>query len=88
MHLSVHLENGQCVYFTEENTLKIAADSPNTTLAAFYKLCATDEFSKTLLYQKVPQYYIWNQSIKKFYRRKRGLRHSSMAGIFSTGTLG
>ncbi|XP_063909244.1 uncharacterized protein LOC135126934 [Zophobas morio] len=61
MHLSVHLENGQRVYFTEGN-------APQR--------------------HEVPQYYTWNQSTKKFCRRKRGARHSSIAGIFSTGVLG
>ena len=88
MHLSVHLENGQRVYFTEENAPQRAADPPNTTLTAFFQLCATDEFAKTLLYHEVPHYYTWNQSTKKFCRRKRGARHSSIPGIFSTGALG
>ncbi|XP_076301782.1 uncharacterized protein LOC143219860 [Lasioglossum baleicum] len=87
IHISVHLENGQRVYFTEENAPQRAADPPNTTLTAFFQLCATDEFAKTLLYHEVPQYYTWNQSTKKFYRRKRGARHSSIAGIFFSGTL-
>ncbi|XP_063924468.1 uncharacterized protein LOC135138427 [Zophobas morio] len=69
MHLSVHLENGQRVYFTEDNAPQRVADPPNTTLTAFFQLCATDEFAKTLI-------------------RKRGARHSSIAGIFSTGALG
>ncbi|XP_076299883.1 uncharacterized protein LOC143218539 [Lasioglossum baleicum] len=55
IHLSVHLENGQRVYFTEENAAQRAADPPNTTLTAFFQLCATDEFAKTLLYHEVPQ---------------------------------
>lgn len=88
MHLSVHLENGQRVYFTEENAPQRAVDPPNTTLTAFFQLCATDDFAKMLLYHEVPHYYTWNQSTKKFCRRKRGARHSSIDGIFSTGTLG
>ncbi|XP_063901249.1 uncharacterized protein LOC135120859 [Zophobas morio] len=88
MHLSVHLENGQRVYFTVDNAPQRVADPPNTTLTAFFQLCATDEFAKILMYHEVPQYYTWNQSTKKFCRRKRGARHSSIAGIFSTGALG
>ncbi|XP_063906157.1 uncharacterized protein LOC135124864 [Zophobas morio] len=77
MHLSVH-----------HNAPQRVADPPNTTLTAFFQLCATDEFAKTLMYHEVPQFYTWNQSTKKFCRRKRGARHSSIAGIFSTGALG
>jgi len=36
MHLSVHLENGQRVYFTEENAPQRAANPPNTTLTVFF----------------------------------------------------
>lgn len=87
-HLSVHLENGQRVYFTEENAAQKAMNPPNTTLTAFFNLCATDKFAKTLLYNEVPQFYTWNQSTKQFYRRKQGIKHPSVAGIFSTSALG
>ncbi|XP_074096810.1 ATP-dependent DNA helicase pif1-like [Cotesia typhae] len=60
----------------------------NTTLTAFFNLCATDKFAKTLLYNEVPQFYTWNQSTKQFYRRKQGIKHPSVAGIFSTSALG
>ncbi|CAH2216048.1 jg24069, partial [Pararge aegeria aegeria] len=88
IHLSVHLENGQRIYFTEENAFQRAMDPPNTTLTAFFQLCTADEFAKTLLYNEVPQYYTWNQSKKQFCRRKRGTKHPSVAGIFSTSALG
>ncbi|XP_044597781.1 uncharacterized protein LOC123274285, partial [Cotesia glomerata] len=58
-HLSVHLENGQRIYFTEENAFQKAMDPPNTTLTAFFPVI-----------------------------RKRGTKHPSVAGIFSTGALG
>jgi hypothetical protein len=37
VHLSVHLENGQRVYFTSENAEERAAQPPNTTLTAFFQ---------------------------------------------------
>ncbi|XP_055306971.1 uncharacterized protein LOC129571224 [Sitodiplosis mosellana] len=70
-HLAVHLENGQRVYFTPENARARVDSPPATTLTAFFKLCETDEFAKTLLYSEVPQYYTW-QSNKTFQRRVRG----------------
>ncbi|XP_054290927.1 uncharacterized protein LOC129005912 [Macrosteles quadrilineatus] len=88
MHLSVHLENGQRVYFTEENVAQRAVDPPNTTLTAFFELCRADEFAKTLLYHEVPHYYTWNPRTKKFCKRKRGVHHPEVDGIYSTGTLG
>uniref|UniRef100_UPI00358F20A2 uncharacterized protein n=1 Tax=Myxine glutinosa TaxID=7769 RepID=UPI00358F20A2 len=60
VHLSVHLENGQRVYFTEGNARQKAAEPPSsTTLTAFFQLCQQDEFAKTLIYNEVPQYYTW-----------------------------
>ncbi|UYV74100.1 hypothetical protein LAZ67_11002115 [Cordylochernes scorpioides] len=57
VHLSVHLENGQRVYFTEESAAQRAENPPNTTLTAFFQLCASDTFAATLLYHEVPTYY-------------------------------
>ncbi|UYV67668.1 hypothetical protein LAZ67_5001525, partial [Cordylochernes scorpioides] len=88
VHLSVHLENGQRVYFTEESAAQRAENPPNTTLTAFFQLCASDTFAATLLYHEVPTYYTWNQSTKKWQRRKQGMLHSSMVQVFSTGALG
>ncbi|KIH55918.1 hypothetical protein ANCDUO_13912 [Ancylostoma duodenale] len=39
VHLSVHLENGQRVYFIADNAEERAANPPNTTLTAFFLLC-------------------------------------------------
>jgi len=68
IHLAVHLENGQRVFFTQHNVNDIVNNPRDTTLTAFFKLCAKDEFAKTITYDKVPNYYTWNQSIKNFQR--------------------
>ncbi|XP_071579754.1 uncharacterized protein [Temnothorax nylanderi] len=70
VHLSVHLENGQRVYFTERNLQQVIENPPQTTLTAFFALCAVDKFAQTLLYHQVPAYYKWSN--KKWQRRKRG----------------
>ena len=44
VHLAVHLENGQRVYFTEDNLLDRVDEPPNTTLTAFFVLCQKDDF--------------------------------------------
>ncbi|KIH53763.1 hypothetical protein ANCDUO_16097, partial [Ancylostoma duodenale] len=72
VHLSVHLENGQRVYFTADNAEERAANPPNTTLTAFFLLCQQDSFARTLLYPEVPKYYTWNASRKVFCKRKQG----------------
>jgi hypothetical protein len=38
VHLSVHPENGQHVYFTADNCQEKAAEPPNTTLTGFFRL--------------------------------------------------
>ncbi|GFW18545.1 ATP-dependent DNA helicase [Trichonephila clavipes] len=57
IHLAVHLENGQRVYFTADNVRARALVPPATTLTAFYSLCQDDIFAKTLLYSEVPKFY-------------------------------
>ncbi|UYV84577.1 hypothetical protein LAZ67_X002675 [Cordylochernes scorpioides] len=88
VHLSVHLENGQRVYFTNANARTVAAAPPNTTLTAFFQLCQQDPFAKNLLYSEVPRYYTWNASRKSFCRRKQGTSVPEHEGIFASEALG
>ncbi len=85
-HLAVHLENGQRVYFTEENILQRAFEPPKKTITEFFTLChknyVYDQFAKTLLYTDIPCYFTWNTSAKKWEPRKKGEPHPSIAGIF------
>ncbi|GFR22046.1 helitron_like_N domain-containing protein [Trichonephila clavata] len=60
INLSVHLENGQGVYFTEGNAAERAQFAPGTTLTAFLQLCKEDEFARTLFYHQVPRYNTWD----------------------------
>lgn len=66
----MHLENGQRIYFTDQNVEEKIKNPPSTTLTAFFKLCGTDDLAKTLLYEEVPSYFTWNG--KKFSKRKQG----------------
>jgi len=70
MHLSVHLENGQRIYFTTDNASEKVQNPNNTTLLGFFELCKNDSFARTLLYSEVPAYFIWKNN--KFSRRKQG----------------
>jgi hypothetical protein len=72
VHLQVHLENGNRVYFTEQNAVEVAMNPRDTTLTAFFKLCAVDEFGRTLLCFDVPKHYTWNVSRKSWSKRKTG----------------
>ncbi|GBP42666.1 hypothetical protein EVAR_87217_1 [Eumeta japonica] len=50
VHLAVHLENGQRVYFTEANAAQRAERPPSTTLTSFFAMCEADPFAATLMY--------------------------------------
>ncbi|XP_031634678.1 uncharacterized protein LOC116347980 [Contarinia nasturtii] len=88
MHLAVHLENGQRVYFTEQNARERANHPQNTTLTAFFQLCQNDAFARTLHYPEVPKYYTWDMTQKQFFRRKNGRYVADYAGIRETDTIG
>lgn len=85
-HLAVHLENGQRVYFNQQNLTDKLTNPPKTTLLAFFELCRTDDFAKTLLYYQVPAYYVWTNS--RFERRKRGVDVVGWPGVKKEHALG
>lgn len=88
VHLNVHLENGQRICFTEKNLKEKIENPPNTTLTAFFDLCKSDDFAKTLLYHEIPTYYTWIASKKQFQRRKQGSRLNDESEICCTDTIG
>lgn len=88
VHLAVHLENGQRVYFTTDNAQQIAERPPSTTLLSFFDLCQSDPFARTLLYSQVPTYYKWNANSKKWERRKRGKPVQGYPGVFESDVIG
>lgn len=73
VHLAVHLENGQRVYFTDKNVQQKIQIPPDSTLTSFFKLCSKDDFAKTLLYEQVPSFYTWDSTKKLFNKRKQGV---------------
>lgn len=71
-HLDVHLENNERVYFTEENAVNIVNNPKPTTLTAFFNLCQTDDFAKTITYGDVSKYYKYDKQTKCFKKRIQG----------------
>lgn len=86
LHLSIHLENGQRVYFTSKNLVDKLNKRPQTTFLAFIELWKIDEFAKTLIYCEIPWYYIWDNN--KFTRRKQRLNVSGWPGVKKDNALG
>jgi len=68
MHLSVHLENGQRIYFTTDNGAEKVQNPNSTTLLGFFELYKNDSFGRTFLCSEVPAYFIWKNN--KFSRIK------------------
>lgn len=88
VHLDVHLENGQRIYFDPDNVQERLDQPRQTTLLAFFRLCQDDEFARTLLYNEVPSYYTYNKQSGLFKRRRRGQPVEGALGIFKDGALG
>ena len=69
IHLAVHLENSQRVYFTSKTAIDRAINPPKTTLTEFFELCdradAFSTFARTLLYSEVPRFFTWAPTKKK-----------------------
>ncbi|KAL8570647.1 hypothetical protein ACOMHN_039082 [Nucella lapillus] len=71
--LSVHLENGQRVYFRQDNAMDRAhGPPPATNLTAFFQLCNEDPSVIELKYPEVPEQYTWQLTRKQWQKRKRG----------------
>lgn len=87
LHLAVHLDNGQRVYYNSKNAKRRAENPPKTTLTEFFSLCRSDRFAKTLLYSEVAKYYTWDKTVKKFKRRKRGIRVEGHTNLFASDAL-
>jgi hypothetical protein len=89
VHLSVHLENGQRVYFDPKTVQpETILSPPKTTLLAFFELSQKDPFAQTLLYCEVPRYFTWDPSKKAFQRRKQGKDVDGHPGVKATDALG
>ncbi|XP_023159393.1 uncharacterized protein LOC101459168 [Ceratitis capitata] len=62
VQLAIHLENGQCVFFTNDTAIDRAINPPKTTLTAFFELCNRADdfgaFARTLLYSQVLRYFM------------------------------
>lgn len=87
--LDVHLENGQRIYFNNENLMQRLENPPTTTLLSFFKLCQKDNFARTLLYCDVPSYFKIEEG-KTFKKRsaKRGTPVEGFPTYFKHNTIG
>ncbi|UYV64484.1 hypothetical protein LAZ67_3000923 [Cordylochernes scorpioides] len=88
IHLAVHLENGERIYFNQNTLAHRMRNPPRTTLTAFFSLCQTDSFARTLLYPDVPQYYTWNSSAHEWRRRVQGRLVEGRPRVKRSDTIG
>ena len=85
VHLAVHLENGQRVYFDPEREIPLGRD---TTLTGFFLLCQSDAFASTLLYSEAPAYFTWDLNNRSWKRRVRGKDVEGFPGVKKDSALG
>ena len=78
--LAMRQENDQRVYFTEDTARDQASGNPPKT--EFFALCQVDNFSETLLYADVPEYYTWNN--KSWQRTKQEMDVAGYPGVKHT----
>ncbi len=91
IHLAVHLENGQRIYFDpqKKDQLQHNLENPkDTTLTAFFELNRKDNFASTLLYSEIPAYFTWVRSARKWKRRLVGKNVDGYPGIKQDSALG
>ncbi|UYV82497.1 hypothetical protein LAZ67_21002535 [Cordylochernes scorpioides] len=88
IHLAVHLENGERIYFNQNTLAHRMRNPPRTTLTAFFSLCQTDSFARTLLYPDVPQYYTRNSSAHEWRKRVQGRLVEGLPGVKRSDTIG
>ncbi|GFY42193.1 ATP-dependent DNA helicase [Trichonephila inaurata madagascariensis] len=90
VHLAVHLEGGQRVYYEPGQPTEHLTDTPpNTTLTAFFYLCKTDHLAKKkLLYSEVSRHFRWDASQKVRQIRKKGVPLADFPGYVTENALG
>lgn len=84
-HLAVHMEGEQIVCWTSKTAPHIVDHPLDTTLTAFFKLCQTDPFARSLLYSDVPTHYTWTEcvgadgiKVRSWSRRRSGFAVARM----------
>jgi hypothetical protein len=91
LHLVVHLENSQRVYFMSETTIDRAINPPKTTLTEFFELCNHTNnfgaFARTILYSEVQRYFTWTPT-KKWMPRKQSTPIDAFPGLSKSNALG
>lgn len=88
IHLAVHTEEGQRVFFRNDQSLTQLVDGPPkaTTLTAFFDICKTDSLAKTLLYCEMPRHFRFENN--SWVRRKQGTPLADFPGYVTDDALG
>ncbi|GFX88190.1 ATP-dependent DNA helicase [Trichonephila clavipes] len=91
-HLAIHLENGQRVYFTEENVLQRAFEAPKTTLTEFLHCVKNLMFlANSRRHWCMVMFHVISHGTNPVKNGSHGNKekpHPSITGIFKAKTLG
>ena len=86
VHLAVHPENGQRIFFKPGQPIHETDNPPKTTLTEFFEICKTDPLARTLLYPEMPVYFVWSRN--KWTRRKQGTVVAGFPEYRATNAMG
>lgn len=80
--LTIHLENGQRVYFQDGEEVEVAAsDAPQTELTAFFNYNRKNPAGPHYLYAQMPRFFTWNAKRKMWNTRKLQLRFGTVGRV-------
>ena len=71
IRLAIHLPLQQNVHYQNGNEEQALQRNEQTMLTAFFKLNQDDQNAHQYLYHEIPEHYTFNQSAKKWSRRRR-----------------
>lgn len=86
MALTFHLPGKQKVYYAPNKSMEMArrveaGELPETTLTQYWKQCKEDSKIAALLYEQMPQFYIWNRSLKRWVDPKKNRTRPAIGRI-------
>ncbi|KAK9111586.1 hypothetical protein Scep_019105 [Stephania cephalantha] len=72
--LQLHLEGKQLVKFNKNDVLQNLVDnglSSRSMLTEYFNMNQNDNLARTILYREFPEYFVWNQQVRRWTRRQK-----------------
>ena len=72
--LVVHTHEQQNIIFEDYKEKEAVNKNEDTNLTAWFKLNKEDQFARNIKYVNIPLYYLWNNDLHKWIRRKNKMK--------------